>query len=406
MLYLIVAAPRTGKSQLVASKLYEHKQKGQQVYVTNFKQTPAQIAATGFIHYGNAPDFDVLKETTWRGDVTKWMEDLPDGAIWMIDEAQDVFPQRGKDRQLPEYIKLFSKHGHKDLTIYVVTQDAMQLDVHLRRNSNITYYMTRPLNMRKALIYTFRGYQEIPNDAWRRSQVLKTAESKKKFKYSKKWQDMYESASAHDHIKMRFPLKLLLPIAALVLSVTLIWFGISRLKSTGESEDAPPAVQGLAAAVTGAGAPTAAASPTYPSAPVETPEAWAARQQPRIADIPMSAPLYDGFEVTDYPRLFCYIGRRGCSCVTQQGSRASISRGMCHHYVENGYFDPYKVDRNETPAYQQQQQSVNPQNGYSSRPITSGSVASTGSGPSGSWDIAPYGDMGVQSGRYEPQSVR
>lgn len=400
MLYLIVAAPRTGKSQLVASLLHGHRQKGQEVFVTNFKQTPAQIAATGFKHYGNAPDFDVLKETTWRGDVSNWMEELPNGAIWMIDEAQDVFPQRGKDKQLPEYIKLFSKHGHKDLTIYVVTQDAMQLDVHLRRNSNITYYMTRPLNMKKALIYTFRGYQEIPNDAWRRSQVLKTAETKKKFKYQKKWQDMYESASAHDHIKMRFPLKLLLPIGALVLSISLIWFGISRLKSTGEDPEAPPAVQGIAAAVTGAGAPTAAATGQYPSAPVVTAEAWINRMEPRVADIPMSAPLYDGFEVQDYPRLYCYVGRRGCSCVTQQGSRAKVSNGMCRHYVENGYFDPFKERQRETASQHQQQEMSTVDQRNQVGVSTSTQANATGSG-SGSWDIQPYGDMGVQTGAYK-----
>lgn len=405
MLFLIVAAPRTGKSQLVVSLLHGHREKGQEVYVTNFKQTREQMQATGFKHWGNAPDFDVLKETTWRGDVSRWMDELPNGAIWMIDEAQDVFPQRGKDRQLPEYIKLFSKHGHKDLTIYIVTQDAMQLDVHLRRNSNLTYYMTRPLNMKKALIYTFRGYQEIPNDAWRRSQVLKTAETKKKFVYKKKWQDMYVSASAHDHIKMRFPLKLLLPIIALIVSISLIWFGISRLKSTGEDENTPAAVQGVAAAVTGARAPTAATSETYPSAPLVTADAWIARATPRIEDIPMSAPLYDGFEVQDYPRLFCYVGRRGCTCVTQQGSRAKVSNGMCRHYVENGYFDPFKERPREVSAYQQDRPVSSSEQGNQNRVSTQAGSSQSGA-VSGSWDIQPYGDMGVKTGSYEAASIR
>lgn len=400
MLYLVIAAPRTGKSQFVMSRAAEHKEKGAPIYLTNFKQTPEQIQKTGFIHYGNAPDFDILKEDTWRGDVSNWMQDLPQGAIWIIDEAQDVFPQRGKENKLPEYIKLFSKHGHKDLTIYVVTQDAMQLDIHLRRNSNITYYMTRPLNMRKALIYTFRGYQEIPNDAWRRSQVLKSAESKKKFTYREKWQKMYFSASAHDHIKMRFPLKLLIPVVALALSATFIYWGISRLSSTSQDDNSTPAAQGVAAAVIGAGAPTAATG-KYPSAPVMSDVEYMAVREPRIKDIPMSAPLYDGFEVQDYPRLFCYIGRKGCTCVTQQSTRVEISNGMCRHYVENGYFDPYKqVARNENPQ-SQTESNVNPSNRDSDRITSSiGGMSSTASGP-GSFDIQSYGDTAVQTGRYQ-----
>lgn len=400
MLYLIIAAPRTGKSQLTVSKLWEEKQAGKPVYTTNFKQTPEQIAETGFIPYGNAEDFDVLKETTWRGDVSKWMEELPNGAVWCIDEAQDVFPQRGKDRALPEYIKLFSKHGHKDLTIYVITQDAMQLDVHLRRNSNITYYMTRPLNMKKALIYTFRGFQEIPNDAWRRSQVLKSAESKKKFKYSKKWQNMYVSASAHEHIKMRFPLKLLIPVIALALSALFIYWGISRLSKTSADEDASPATKEIAAAVTGAGAPTAATGP-YPSAPVMSDVEYMAQREPRIKDIPMSAPLYDGFEVQDYPRLFCYVGRKGCTCVTQQSTRVEISNGMCRHYVENGYFDPYKDKPANANPYAENATPVNPSNTNQDRPNTQSIAGSSSTSAPGSFDIPSYGDTAIQTGRYQ-----
>lgn len=342
MLTLILAAPRTGKSQLTVSKLWQHKQEGKRVFVTNFKQTPAQRAATGFELFGD--DGGMLENgkfrDVWEGDVSRWFEDLPDGSVWCIDEAQEVFPQRGKDRTLPEFIKLFSKHGHKDLTIYVVTQDAMQLDVHLRRNSNITLYMTRPLNMRRALVYTFRGYQEIPNDAWRRSQVLKSAESKVKFKYRKKWQDMYVSASAHDHIKLRLPLRLLiLPIATIIV-LTLLWFAWSRLKAQSAGDGT---VAKVAAAVIGAQAPTAATAGDE-SAPISSDE-YLAKFKERVPDVPWSAPAYDGFEVTDYPRPYCYIGNKGCRCFSQQGSLMTISVRQCKAYVENGYFDPYRKER-------------------------------------------------------------
>lgn len=321
MLTLIVAQPRTGKSQFAVSKMFEHRAEGKRVFVTNFNQTPQQRETLG------------VEEFT---DYKEWWEKLPHGAVWIIDEAQDIFPQRVKT-ELPEWIKLFSKHGHHDLTIYVITQDAMQLDVHLRRNSNFTLYMTRPLNMSRALIYTFRGYQEIPNDAWRRSQVLKTAESKKKFAYKKKYQDAYVSASAHEHIKKRFPIRLfvLLPILVLIVG-GLLWFAWGRLKkdSTGSGTTAA-----VAAAAIGADAPADAAPQ-----PALSLEQYQAKFKPRIDDVPWSAPAYDGFEVTDYPRPYCYRGRRGCRCFTQQGSRLKMTVAQCDKYIEEGYFDPFKKE--------------------------------------------------------------
>lgn len=348
MLTNVIALPRTGKSQYMVSLLDAAKKEGKRVFVTNFKQTPEQIAATGFEHYGNAPDWDWAKEPTWRGDVSGWMDELPEGAVWMIDEAQDVFPQRGKDRKLPEHIKLFSKHGHKDLTIYVVTQDAMQLDVHLRRNANITQYMTRPLNMRKALIYTFRGSQDIPNDAWRRLQVLKSAESKKKFKYRKKWQDMYVSASAHDHIKLRIPPKIFIPIVAAIIVVCLLWWAIGRLSSQSQA-DGPTAA--AAAAVIGADAPTAAAAtPNTPELVKAQADEYIARYTARIEDVPWSAPAYDGFEVTDYPRPYCMSTETTCRCVSQQGNLMDISEHQCRRYARFGYFDPRKREQQVADA--------------------------------------------------------
>lgn len=331
MLTLILAAPRTGKSQYAVSLMYKHREEGKLVFTTNFNQTDEQREKMGVVV------FDTPNE---------WWEKLPPGSVWFIDEAQDIWPQRSKHKELPEYIKLLSKHGHHDLTIYIITQDAMQLDVHVRRNSNMTLYLTRPLNLNRALIYTFRGYQEMPNDAWRRSQVLKSAESKTKFKYQKKFQDSYVSASAHDHIKKRFPKRLLiLPIGVAVVLYS-IWSAYTGLRKT--ADDTPAPTGGLAAAVVSAGAPTAAApaasSPTSSTASPEASGAYLERFTPRVKDMPWSAPAYDQFQVKDYPRLFCYITEFECKCRTQQATPVpfDISDRMCRDVAQNGYWDPFK----------------------------------------------------------------
>lgn len=341
MLTLILAQPRTGKSQYAVKLGQEHKAEGRRVFVTNFNQTVEQRAETGFEVYDTPDD---------------WWNSLPHGAVWIIDEAQDIWPQRDKSRTLPEHIKLLSKHGHHDLTIYIITQDAMQLDVHIRRNCNITLYLTRPLNLNRALVYTFRGYQEMPNDAWRRSQVLKSAESKKRFKYDKKLQRLYTSASAHEHIKKRFPLRLLLLPVLVAVVLWLLWFAWSRLRSDADPTKAPSsAVAAVAAAVTGAGAPTAATPVTV------SPGQWMDRFKERVPGVPWSAPAYDGFQVKDYPRPFCIISgpewEDSCHCYTQQATRLKVSDEQCRDYVHNGAWDPFKEPQGQGGAEQQREMS-------------------------------------------------
>lgn len=325
MLYLIIAKPRTGKSQLAVSKMYEYLAQGKQVFVTNFNQTDEQRERMGVIKFD---------------EPNEWWEKLPAGAVWFVDETQQIWPQRGKSTPLPEYIKQLSLHGHKDLTIYLITQDAMQVDVHIRRNTNFTLYMTRPLGLKAAKVYTFRDYQEIPNDAWRRSQALKLAEQKQTFRYKAKFQDSYVSASAHEHIKPRLPKRLLvLPIAVGVV-VYALWSAWSGLRSKALDDPASP-TGAVAAAVVGAGAPTQAAPAASVSSQTES-EAYIARFTPRVPDVPWSAPAYDGFPVKDYPRPLCYIVDWECKCKTQQATTLNLSDETCRTIATDGAFDPFK----------------------------------------------------------------
>lgn len=330
MLYLVIAKPRTGKSQWAVSKMYEHLAAKQAVFVTNFNQTDEQRQKMGVIKF-DSPN--------------EWWEKLPEGAVWFVDETQQIWGQRGKQHELPEHIKQLSLHGHRNLTIYLITQDAMQVDVHIRRNTNFTIYMTRPLGLNRANVYTFRDYQEIPNDAWRRSQTLKLAESKKTFKYKAKYQDSYISASAHDHIKPRLPKRLLiLPIGVAIVGYS-IWSAYTGLRKTADDAPSPPGK--LAAATVSAEAPVAAApAASGPvSMPVSTREAsraYMAQFEPLVEDIPWSAPAYAHFEVKDYPRAFCYIVENRCKCRTQQNTPVRMSDAGCRDNAMFGVWDPYK----------------------------------------------------------------
>lgn len=371
MLTLILAQPRTGKSQLAVKLGLQHKKEGKRVFVTNFNQTDEQRAESGFEKYDTPREWWGDEGSEFAPAHPEWRNPLPHGAVWIVDEAQDIFPQRGKNTPLPDFIKLFSKHGHHDLTIYILTQDASQLDVHLRRNTNLTMHMTRPLMMRKANIYTFRGYQELPNDAWRRSQVWKSAETKTTFKYSKKYQRLYISASAHESIKLRIPPKLLLLPLLVVGVLWLLYFAYSRV--TGGKETDASLVGQVAAKVTGAEAPTAAALDSSSAGKGErvlTKDQYLALWVPRVEDLDWTAPAYDGFEVQDYPRPYCIIvglpGDDECRCYTQQATRLDVSKRQCLVNVRKGVWDPFKKpleskQQGQAPVQAKEDASVSPE---------------------------------------------
>ncbi len=386
MITLILAPPRTGKSQYAVSLGVKAKEQGKRVFVTNFHQTEQQRQESGFELYGDDGAWPTEGRSEFVGNISGWWEELPHGSVWIIDEVQQVIPQRGKDKPVQDWVKQLSLHGHHDLTIYLLTQDGMQMDVTARRNCNFTHILSRPLGMSRANIYEYRGFQELPNDAWRRSQVLKNAETKKTFKYSDKWQKLYVSASAHDHIKRRFPKRLLLLPLGAAFVAWCMWFAWSRLKPSSNDPGHPASAVG--AALTGAQAPSAAGKAQFDLSPVN----YANRWTPRVEGVPQSAPAYDDFEVKDYPRPICYISARfdECRCVTQQGSRLAMQQAMCRLIVENGYFDPFKDpdDSNSiaSSAFM----------GAGQRPaVTAASAAAPVGAGAGYGDVAAYGQHGL-----------
>lgn len=386
MITLILAAPRTGKSQLAVSLGVKAKEDGKRVFVTNFHQTEQQRQESGFELFGDDGVWPPEGRSEFKGDISGWWEELPHGSVWIIDEVQQVIPQRGKDKTVPDWVKQLSLHGHHDLTIYLLSQDGMQMDVTARRNCNFTWIMSRPLGMNRANIYEYRGFQELPNDAWRRSQVLKNAEAKKTFKYSDRWQKLYVSASAHDHIKRRLPKRLLLLPIGVAFVAWCMWFAWSRLKPQTEGDNT--AVAAAASALIGAQAPSAAGARAL------TVDQYIATMTPRIEGVPHSAPMFDGFEVKDYPRPICYnSGRHGdCRCVTQQGSKLWMAQKQCKQYVENGYFDPFK----DPASTQSEVAETSDEQGAGSIPadMAAPAAASVGGGASFG-DVAAYGQMGI-----------
>ncbi|MEM8493527.1 MAG: hypothetical protein AAF756_22130 [Pseudomonadota bacterium] len=80
-------------------------------------------------------------------------------------------------------------------------------------------------------------------------------------------------------------------------------------------------------------------------------EAYIKSWEPRIANLPHAAPVYDSItEVKNFPKPNCIYSHRTaeCSCYTQQATPMEVDYEFCRTVFDNGWFNPYRED----PVYQ------------------------------------------------------
>jgi zona occludens toxin len=151
----------------------------------------------------------------WTGfvDATEWQK-CPDGAIIVIDECQYVFPKRGNSKEKePAFISAFAEHRKKGFDIYLISQDARNIDHFIRRLAGRHIHYWRPMGAAYATRWEYARCVDNPFDRF----VQKDAISRKVVKHPRRFYEVYSSANVHT-VKRSFPKKLLL-IPLSVLSV-------------------------------------------------------------------------------------------------------------------------------------------------------------------------------------------
>lgn len=311
------------------------------------------------VYFHNVTDLDASKlKADWFHfeDAHKWF-DLPENSIIVIDEAQSFFPVRDPRKEVPEYASRFEtmrKHGHE---VHLVTQDPRFIDVHVRRLCGCHYHYSRLFGSSKiARYYSNRVFNEVEKIAGNKSVDMKIIQLDKSFF------GVYSSAQAGHHFKFKPSRKLV--IFCIVLIATL-WFG-GRIYFVMNDTDPSPE-----------NASTSVISDAVQALPISrlldgpggdntamTKAEYLAALQPRIADVPSSAPVYDGLtEPQSHPRLFCVLSTdsklvsrtdaprsevdgvpTSCQCYTQQATRVETTFGFCLNAVNRGYFDNTRPD--------------------------------------------------------------
>jgi zona occludens toxin len=272
-----------------------------------------------FIHGLSAPQLPV----PWFAleDPHRW-EDLPDGAVVVIDEVQRVWRPRSAGSAVPQSVAALETHRHRGFDFLLTTQRPDLVD------KNVRGLVGRHLHFRDTG-YLGRWVYEWPETneslAWR------TAQNKRKYRPNPAVFSYYKSASVHIKPVRRAPVLLFVLPVLLVVLLVLAW-QIGGMFSP----DSPPQSAGVAAS-------TAQPSPGSPQPAVR---GWRPLDEfiPAWPGDPRSAPAYQHLvAVVEPERLeggFC-LGQV-CKCYSQQGLPSSVPPPVCEDFIRFPRHDPYR----------------------------------------------------------------
>jgi len=254
-------------------------------------------------------------------DGTDWYK-LPAGSIVVIDEAQRIFRPRGTGGQVPVHVAELETHRHKGLDLVLVTQHPKLLDANVRRLVGRHFHVVRTFGMQRATVHEW-GEVRDECDKSREDSI------RHEWTYPAAMFAAYQSAEIHTH-KRRVPARVWLLLLAPVLIGVCIWSVARWWESAGKPK-------------VGAGAKgeasKAISAPATESGKLST-TAYVAQQQPRIAGLAYTAPVYD--EVVrpvraPYPAA-CISTKARCQCYSEQGTRLDMPAELCRSMVEKGFY--------------------------------------------------------------------
>lgn len=262
-------------------------------------------------------------------DPTKW-EELPAGAIMVIDECQRVFRPRANGSTVPSYIAAMETHRHKGVDIWLMTQHPMLIDQNIRRLCGRHIHVDRIMGFQMANLSEWPHIKENCDKS-------KAGADQRKFKYPKDVYKLYKSSELHTH-KVRIPSYVYVFFGALALLFGLIYyiyqskFAPALANASGEkteqTENAPVSFN-----------QAQPADQERPGRQLGTRE-YVAQYQPRIPGLAYTAPVYDQATKptrAPYPAA-CVSNKDKCTCYSQQATRLEMPDELCRSIAKDGFF--------------------------------------------------------------------
>jgi zona occludens toxin len=257
----------------------------------------------------------------------RYHEELPTGAIFVMDEAQKTFPVRDPKKPVPDALKFLETHRHSGNDIYFITQHPNLIDHHIRRLVGRHIHLHRLFGSKHSTVFEQEKLFDI-EDKWDLKQCSKTV-----FNYPKKSFELYKSAEIHT-VKRRIP-KAIYAVPPLLL---LIGYGIYQVKYKTLGDKQQAAVQERQQ--TGS-----SGSSSLTGSPVD----WSKALKPSIPGMPYTAPIYAPIaKPVSLPVIAGCVGNdKRCSCYTQQATVIEMTSTQCQFYLKNSVFNPFRRDREE-----------------------------------------------------------
>jgi len=320
----ITGLPGAGKSLRAVDLIVEARHAGREVYVCGLYGIDPALGC----HVIESPNL--------------WQE-LPDGALVVIDEAQKWWPQR-RSGDPPGYIRALSEHRHRGFDFIIVTQHPGMVDKYVRTVCGEHEHVLRQFGMQAAKLVTWSECYDDPQ-----SQSTRDRGTAKLWRYPKGLFELYKSATLHT-VKRRIPFRMkAIPVVALVVLALGVYafqrIGALRGSEASTGADLSP-VPALPSSDLGQGK---VKREKFGSA-----DEFVAAQIPRVAAQPWSAPIFDGREVSARPELYCIASETlKCICHTEQGTRYHLEVRECLRVVHSGgTYNPFRpvVERQEMQA--------------------------------------------------------
>ena len=344
MLYLYTGVPGAGKTLYAVSNLVKRK---------DFKDRPIFVDGIKDLDHDKINYFDIPEGES----IQTWPKWAPPGAIIVVDECQRIFRPRPSGSKVPDYVAELETHRHRGLDFILITQHPRLIDVHLRGLiEHHTHLGKTNLGLRRKLEWTTGGAKDPESRANIREALISV------YRLDKSVYGLYKSAEVHTKIRTKkSKLLMLFPLALCLVGYGIWSFTDFWGKFSGEGEKAKtasatqpaqaqtqPSAVSASESVSNGQYPKAETKPEEPKKPHLSEEDY----QPRIAERPETAPIYDGMnkavKAMPWPAA-CIKAENRCTCYTDQGTKIKdIGKQTCLNYVKDGLpFNPYKAQTAE-----------------------------------------------------------
>ncbi|MCU4377944.1 zonular occludens toxin domain-containing protein [Acinetobacter haemolyticus] len=314
-----------------------------------------------------------------------WRE-TPDGSIMYIDECRKKPPYKfvSKTPSKDPIIIDMAEVRHYDKDVYLISQDAEDINNSLRQLVDKLYFIKRPSQKPQACsLYTFDKWLGRPRAAADSTKEPKPYVEYELIVYKKKYFKMYKSASSHTSMKFSLNWKIFGWILLTFGLMGIVAYGLNKVPIFGQFSDVFKQMVGLEKSpfedVSKLGSsniaeqqhsqPQQQSTTDNPVAASESTGSNATNDSNRQIEYKYDVRRpydfeYDlTYQIHERPRLAgCIASRNTCSCYTQQATKIDMSQSDCKRYMSGDKpFDYF------TKQQEQQRQHVQLQQTYTQK---------------------------------------